>query len=80
MARRGSLVKAGIEMSDGVPHVGAVVTNEFSDWSLAPVQEWKNRMVTIRASFLADALILRARIDKGNGGQFVSHRFLIQAM
>lgn len=57
-------VKAGIEMSDGVPHVGAVVTNEFSDWSLAPVPEWENKTVTIRASFLADALVLRARVDK----------------
>ncbi|MCO7125421.1 DUF1349 domain-containing protein [Sporolactobacillus shoreicorticis] len=55
-------VKSGIEMNDGVPHLGAVVTNKNSDWSLAPVPDWKNKgVVTVRASFFNHALILRAR-------------------
>lgn len=53
-------IKAGVEMNDGVPHLGAVVTNAYSDWSLAPVPEWTDATVTIRASCLHDAVILRA--------------------
>ncbi|UOQ90925.1 DUF1349 domain-containing protein [Agromyces endophyticus] len=61
-------VKAGIEISDGVPHLGAVVTNEVSDWSLAPVPDWTGRLVTVRASRggeAGDAVTLRARADDG---------------
>ena len=43
-------IKAGVEINDGVPSVGAVVTDEYSDWSLAPVPEWQGSTVTIRAS------------------------------
>ena len=53
-------IKAGVEINDGVPHVGAVVTDVFSDWSLAPVPEWTGGVVTIRASRVMDAVILRA--------------------
>lgn len=59
-------VKAGLEVSDGVLHLGAVVTNGVSDWSMAPVPEWAGRSVTIRASRggeLGDAVTLRARTD-----------------
>ncbi|QSF42768.1 DUF1349 domain-containing protein [Paenibacillus tianjinensis] len=56
-------IKAGIELNDGVPHVGAVVTDEYSDWSLSPVPEWTGENITIRASRLEDAVILRARTD-----------------
>ena len=31
-------VKAGVEFADGRPHIGAVVTDGRSDWSLAPRQ------------------------------------------
>lgn len=58
-------IKAGIELNDGVPHLGAVVTSDYSDWSLAPVPEWTNAVVTIRASRKNDAVILRA---SANGG------------
>jgi regulation of enolase protein 1 (concanavalin A-like superfamily) len=61
-------VKAGIELSDGVPHLGAVVTNRLSDWSLAPVPEWAGQVVTVRASrsgVEADAITLRARAGEG---------------
>lgn len=56
----GSWIKAGIEINDGVPHLGAVVTDDFSDWSLAPVPEWTDRTVTLRASRAQDAVVLRA--------------------
>lgn len=57
-------VKAGLEVSDGVLHLGAVVTNGVSDWSMAPVPDWANQFVTIRASRsgeLGDDITLRAR-------------------
>ncbi len=55
--------KAGVEVSDGAPQVGAVVTREVSDWSVAPVPDWAGREVTIRASRDGDALTIRARAD-----------------
>ncbi len=54
-------IKAGIEMSDGVPHLGAVVTHGVSDWSLSPVPDWAGHRVTIRVSRKADAVTVRAR-------------------
>ncbi|MCX4470262.1 DUF1349 domain-containing protein [Micromonospora sp. NBC_01655] len=54
-------VKAGVEFSDGQPQVGAVVTREVSDWSVAPVPEWFGREVTVRVSRAGDALTVRAR-------------------
>jgi len=42
-------VKSGIEVSDGVPQLGAVVTREFSDWSVAPVPSWQGGIITVRA-------------------------------
>lgn len=59
-------VKVGLEVSDGVLHLGAVVTNVVSDWSLAPVPEWAGHVVTIRASrsgVAGDAITLRARTE-----------------
>lgn len=56
-------VKAGVEFSDGVPWVGAVVTHGVSDWSVAPVPEWAGRVVTVRASRSGDAVTIRARVD-----------------
>jgi regulation of enolase protein 1 (concanavalin A-like superfamily) len=53
-------IKAGVEINDGVPSVGAVVTDEYSDWSLAPVPEWQGSTVTIRASRSNGAVIIRA--------------------
>ncbi|WP_238651839.1 DUF1349 domain-containing protein [Paenibacillus piscarius] len=55
-------IKAGIEVTDGVPHIGAVVTDEFSDWSTFPLPaNWSEKKVTIRASVYKDAVIIRAR-------------------
>ncbi|QJD86332.1 DUF1349 domain-containing protein [Cohnella herbarum] len=54
-------IKAGIELNDGIPHLAVVVTDGYSDWSLAPVPEWVGQEVTIRASRMKDAVIIRAR-------------------
>jgi regulation of enolase protein 1 (concanavalin A-like superfamily) len=56
-------LKAGVEFSDGVPQLGAVVTLGRSDWSVAPVPEWAGRRVTVRASRSGDAVTVRARMD-----------------
>lgn len=56
-------IKAGVEMSDGLPHLGAVVTRGVSDWSLAPVPDWAGRHVTVRVSRAGDAITVRARCD-----------------
>ena len=54
-------IKAGIELSDGEPQLGAVVTHGTSDWSLAPVPDWAGREVTVRVSRAGDAVTVRAR-------------------
>jgi hypothetical protein len=54
-------VKAAVEHSDGQLWVGAVVTREVSDWSVAPVPHWHGRVATIRVSRSGDALTVRAR-------------------
>lgn len=61
----GTWIKAGVEMSDGQPQLGAVVTHGTSDWSLAPVPDWAGREVTLRVSRSGDAVTVRARCDDG---------------
>ena len=56
-------VKAGVELADGVPQLGAVVTLGRSDWSVRPVPTWAGRRVTVRASRAGDAVTIRARVD-----------------
>lgn len=56
-------IKAGVEVSDGTPQLGAVVTRDSSDWSVAPVPEWVGRVVTVRASRDGDAVTVRAWAD-----------------
>ena len=53
-------VKAGVEFADGACQLGAVVTNGLSDWSLAPVPEWRGSRVLVRVSRSGDALTIRA--------------------
>ena len=55
--------KAGIEFADGLLNLGAVVTDERSDWSSAPVPQWAGRRATIRASRMGDGIAIRARVD-----------------
>ena len=59
-------VKAGVEISDAVAQVGAVVTHATSDWSVAPVSSWTGTEVTIRVSRSEDALTIRARQAGGS--------------
>ncbi|SED24964.1 hypothetical protein SAMN04489844_4013 [Nocardioides exalbidus] len=54
-------IKAGVELSDGVLQLGAVVTRGVSDWSVAPVPEWSGQEVVVRASRDGDAVTVRAR-------------------
>ena len=61
-------VKAGVEISDGVAQVGAVVTHGASDWSVAPVPSWRGSEVTIRVSRGEDALTIRAHRAGNRGG------------
>jgi hypothetical protein len=58
-------LKAGVELADGVPQAGAVVTLGRSDWSVRPVPDWAGRRVTVRASRSGDAVTLRARVVNG---------------
>src|SRR5919107_356761 len=53
-------VKAGVELADGTPSVGAVVTDGRSDWSLAPVPNWAGTRVRLRVSRSGDALTVRS--------------------
>lgn len=57
-------IKAGVELSDNVPQLGAVVTREMSDWSVAPVPSWNDGTtpVTVRASRLGNAITVRAKL------------------
>jgi regulation of enolase protein 1 (concanavalin A-like superfamily) len=56
-------IKAAVEQSDGVPQLGAVVTINNSDWSMAPVPEWSGKEITIRASREGNAITVRAKTD-----------------
>lgn len=56
-------IKTGIEFTDGLPHLSAVVTHGLSDWSTFPVPEWAGREITMRVSRSGDAVTVRARVD-----------------
>ncbi|KZE72044.1 MULTISPECIES: DUF1349 domain-containing protein [Paenibacillus] len=56
-------IKAGIEINDGIPQLSTVVTAGYSDWSLAAVPEWVGEEVTLRASIIKDAVVIRARTE-----------------
>ncbi|WAB80329.1 DUF1349 domain-containing protein [Microcella daejeonensis] len=61
MVDESTWIKAGVEQSDGHPQLGAVVTVGASDWSTGRVDDWTGRAVTVRASRIADAVVIRAR-------------------
>ena len=63
-------MKAGVEVSDGRPQLGAVITHGTSDWSLSPISEWLGTRVTIRASRAGDAITFRARSGDGEWRMF----------
>lgn len=60
-------IKAGVEYADGACQLGAVVTDGRSDWSLAPVPEWRGRRVRVRVSRRGDALTVRAGLVDAAG-------------
>ncbi|MBD3919352.1 DUF1349 domain-containing protein [Paenibacillus sp. PR3] len=60
----GQWIKTGIEINDGIPQLATVVTDGYSDWSLAAVPEWIGEEVTLRASIMKDAVIIRARSNQ----------------
>lgn len=53
-------IKAGVEYVDGGLQVGAVVTDGYSDWSVAPAPAWIGRRIIVRASRADDSLVIRA--------------------
>lgn len=58
-------VKAGVEFADGHLGLGAVVTALRSDWSVGYVDDWLDSEITVRVSRWTDALVIRARADRG---------------
>lgn len=60
-ARPDAWIKFGIELTDGVAHLSAVVTNGVSDWSAAPIA--LDGAVALRATRLGDAVLLQHDAD-----------------
>lgn len=56
-------VKAGVEFADDVLSLGAVVTDERSDWSVGHVPAWMGKPIRVRVSRTTDAIAVRARVD-----------------
>ncbi len=56
-------IKAGVETFDGEAYVVTVVTAQYSDWSMAPVDHWIGKEVTVRASRSGNAITFRARCE-----------------
>jgi regulation of enolase protein 1 (concanavalin A-like superfamily) len=56
-------IKTGVEYFDGAPHVGAVVTRNNSDWSMASHPDWFGKVITFRASRDGNAITIRAKAD-----------------
>ena len=56
-------IKGGVEFCDRYPQVGAVVTQNKSDWSSSRISEWMGKEVTVRASRSGDAVTIRAGIN-----------------
>ncbi len=54
-------IKSGIELVDGHQQISAVVTREFSDWSVAPVPDPTS--VTIKAERTGDAVTITYGLD-----------------
>jgi regulation of enolase protein 1 (concanavalin A-like superfamily) len=59
-------VKTGIEFTDGIPHVSAVVTRDHSDWSVVALPDYAGRL-TLRLTRHGDAVRIqfRGKHDQG---------------
>jgi uncharacterized protein len=54
-------IKAGIEYTDGLPHFSAVVTRDFSDWSILPADS--QGPVWLRLTRLGSAIQIQYSVD-----------------
>lgn len=69
-------IKTGFELNDGILYIGAVATDEYSDWSLFPIpQGWMGQELTMRASVIEDAIMIRARVTESNWVTLRATRF-----
>ncbi|MFO1039108.1 MAG: DUF1349 domain-containing protein [Geminicoccaceae bacterium] len=55
-------IKTGIEMTDGLPHLSAVVTDQRSDWSVLPLPSLPD-MFWIRMTLERDAARIQYSLD-----------------
>lgn len=53
--------KAGVEFADGVLGLGAVITDEMSDWSVGHVPDWMTHRIRVRVSRSSNAITIRAK-------------------
>jgi uncharacterized protein len=58
-------IKTGIEYTDSVTHLSAVVTNTFSDWSVTPLAWAKDRPVTLRLTRHDTAFRIQYKTETG---------------
>ena len=54
-------IKTGIEYTDGLPHLSAVVTRDFSDWSVLPCD--RSGPVWLRLTKLGSAIRIQYSVD-----------------
>jgi regulation of enolase protein 1 (concanavalin A-like superfamily) len=64
-------IKCGIELSDGILQLGAVVThNGQSDWSVGPANDWNGKLITIRMSRdNRDSITIRAKASNSSSSK-----------
>ncbi len=66
-------VKSGIEYTDGARHLSAVVTNDFSDWSVLPYRSSREE-VSIRITRHGEAI--RIQVEEDGHWQMVRLAYL----
>lgn len=57
-------IKTGIEYTDGMTHLSAVVTNESSDWSVMPLPWAKDRPLALRLTRHGDAYRIQFKDER----------------
>jgi regulation of enolase protein 1 (concanavalin A-like superfamily) len=55
-------IKAGVEFTDGLPHLSVVVTNSYSDWSVLPIPNLPDS-VGLRVTRHGEAVRVEASLD-----------------
>lgn len=58
-------IKSGTEYTDGATHLSAVVTRDFSDWSVMPLPWAKDRPLTLRLTRHAEAYRIQFKDEIG---------------